>query len=223
MTRRWHARSLALGVLAVCLPAMTATAQTNYGKRKATRQLTLGAAFGVGASMILSPPPGAKVKPIFAWRGTAEASYPLTETVGTALGLGLDSRGYSLHPDGAPEDYVDTRITYFTFTPGFTFSAFYIGMNIAMPMSGTASSEAATSDISDAEMDNFTTLLEPRVGAIIPLMDEETGWMGLTILGGASLNEMVDRADVSGDESDYHMVSLHLGLTYQFAIPGTKR
>jgi hypothetical protein len=212
-------------VLAAALLAAAVTnvsAQSDYSKRKASRSLTVGLGFAGGASLDThEPPEGTNVSPIFAWRGTVDATYPLTPVISTTLSFGLDSRGTKYYADADDEVYNVGRFTYFTLTPAFRFSAFYLGLNLGFPMSGTSTvkqgsnASEQTADVSDATMEFYQTMIEPRIGAIIPLMDEESGWLGLTIIGGYQVNEIIEKAE-------NHYASLHLGLTWQFAIPGTK-
>ena len=56
------------------------------------------------------------------------------------------------------------------------------------------------------------------------MLEDKTGWLGLTIMAGYSLNEMGDRGDnLTDDDGSFNMVAGYLGVTYQFAIPGTAR
>lgn len=218
-------------VLAVALLlAESLLAQTDYSNRSATASLTLGLAVPLGASMIIDPPEGSKVSPIFAFGVDAAATFPLTPVISSCLNLGYASRGAKLRAESNSDVYDVTRVGYFGIAPGFQFSAFYIGVNFLMPMGGTITTKAgaATSetsrDLTSAEEDKLETLIEPRIGAVIPLLEDETGWLGLTILGGYTVNEMSDRGDNLPDNAGaFNMVSGQIGVTYQFAIPGTSR
>lgn len=213
-----------LGVLVA--PALRA--QTDYSSRKATSFLTVGLGLAGGASMILDPPEGSKVGPIFAYRITAETGYPLSPSISALLGLGLDNRGTRLRSFANTDVYTDTRVGYFAVTPGFSFSSFYIGMNFGFPMSGGYTSKSGpgaaeqSRDMTDAEFEKVETLLEPRIGAVIPIINNKTGWLSLSVIGGISLNELIDRGEVTADAAgDLKMVCGQIGVSYQFSIPGT--
>lgn len=205
------------------IPLLSAplAAQTDY-RGKSTNMLTVGLGFSGGASLISAPPEGAKVKPIFAWRLTADGSYPLNPTVGAQMSLGIDSRGTRLHQFEHPDQYVDTRVSYFVLTPGFKFSAFTLSFNIGLPMSGTFSTSAGSEDIPSEAWDKVEVLLEPRLGALIPLVEEPIGWLGLTLDAGYALNEMFETEGVTNGQ-DGHLITGHMGLTWQFGIQGTGR
>lgn len=197
--------------------------QTNYSKRKATRNYSVGIGFAGGASMILSPPEGSKVMPIFAPRFGIDASLPVSQTVTPMLSIGLDNRGTGLYAESNSDFYTLTKPTYFYLTPGITFSSFYLGLNIGLPMGGETEGASGNSvDFSDATKDKMLTVLEPRIGAIIPIVDEEIGWLGITFTGGYNLNPILDgQQDLPDQGGNFQSVSAHLGITWQFAIPNT--
>ena len=206
-------------------------AQTDYSSRGATQFLTVGPAFAGGASLHFAAREGTKLGPLFAYRITAEAGYPLGGAIRAQLGFGWDSRGIKERSPDNTEVYTKSRVNYFAITPGFGLSAFYLGMNIGFPMGGSVTTkggpddEEDTQDMSDAAFDKVEVLLEPRIGATVNLFEERSSWLALTIMGGISLNELMDRGDLpnSGADGigDYHLATMQLGLTYQFSIPGT--
>lgn len=206
-------------------------AQTDYSSRGATQFLTVGPGFAAGASLHFAAMEGTKLGPLFAYRITAEAGYPLGGAIRAQLGLGWDSRGIKERNPDNTEVYNKTRLNYFAITPGFGLSAFYLGMNIGFPMSGSVSfkggpnDEEHSEDLADAVFDKAEVLLEPRIGATVNLFEERSSWLALTIVGGISLNEMFDRGDLPSTGADgigdYHLATMQLGLTYQFSIPGT--
>jgi hypothetical protein len=229
MKRLFHSRiavaACALVALSVASPLY---AQSDYSNRMGSSHLTIGPGVAFGASMAVDASEGSKIKPIFAWHGGVDASYPLTPTIGTTLSLGLESRGTEVHPYNASESYADTRIQYFSINPGFTFSAFYLGINFALPLSGSTTYPApvGTREFSESDENKMNTLIEPRIGAIIPVMDSMIGWLAITLTAGISLDEFMDRGEKpAGMDSDvwgnYQNMSLYLGTTFQLAIPGT--
>lgn len=194
------------------------TAQGDFSGMHATSSLTAGVQFAGGASMTIDPPEGRKVKPLFAWRLGADATYPLTPVIMANLGFGLDSRGTRLHPPNDADVYTDTRIDYFYLNPGFRFGAFYTGFSFGFPMS--ANTTTHTGAEATVSSDILETMLEARLGAVITLLDVEPGWLGLSVVGGFALN---DFSTVVSTTESQQFVALHLGLGWQFAIPGTSR
>ena len=81
-------------------------------------------------------------------------------------------------------------------------------------------SESLTSD----QEDKLLTLLEPRIGAEFPLMEDKSGVLMFSIMAGYTVNEYTDRGDnVPDNAGTFNMVAGYLGVSYQFAIPGTQR
>jgi hypothetical protein len=218
-----------LGLVVLLGVVASASAQTDY-RTKATGMLSVGAGFAGGASLAIEPPDGFKNKPLFAWRLTADATYPLNPTVAAMLSIGLDSRGWRTHVHDEEDAFTDTRISYFTIFPAFRFSAFTLGVNIGFPMSATQtapdiSGNEITEDFSETRMSPFNgtlnTMIEPRLGVVIPVVDEDIGWLGLTLGGGIALDKAFE-PNIDSD-ANFQMVSGHLGFTWQFGIKGTGR
>ncbi|MEO5931317.1 MAG: hypothetical protein ABIR47_15395 [Candidatus Kapaibacterium sp.] len=221
-----------LGMAAVLgvLPAPQLSAQATFAGRNASAGLTVGASFEGGASMIIQPPKGSKVGPIFAYRFGADATYALTPVVSAGLGLGLDSRGTKLRGLDNSDYNSISHLSYFSIYPSFGFGVFRVGINMGVPLGGSTvtntPSSSSTTDLTADEFSKVEFLLEPRIGAVIPLLDDDTGVLALSIMGGFSLNEMSDRGSVSGASDiigDFHMVAGHIGLSYQLGIEGTRK
>jgi hypothetical protein len=203
--------------------AGTAHAQTDYSGRLATATLTVGPSFEGGASMVLDSPEGWKIKPIFAYRFGVVATYPLTPVIGATFGLGYENRGSRYHFYANADAFRDVHISYFTITPGFKFSAFALQLNLGLPLGGYVTTPSQTTDFTTAENDKINFMVEPRLGAVIPLMENQSGWLALTIMGGLTVSELSDRGPVSSSMGDDHNWAAYLGVNYQFSIPGTAR
>jgi hypothetical protein len=226
-------RATALLATAVLFAATLAPAlhAQGYSGRYATAGLTVGADFAGGASLIVQPPDGQKLGPIFAWRAGVDATYPLTPVISAGLGLGIDSRGTELRDIDNSEHYRITRVSYFTITPSFNFNAFSIGLNMGIPMGGSNTTKLGllatevTSDMSSDEFDRVEFMLEPRIGTSVVLLDDDNGALTMTLSGGYTLSTLQDLGNAASLDAfgDYHMASLHLGLSYQLAIPHTRR
>jgi hypothetical protein len=242
-------RSLLPAFCALILGALFAPsiqAQTDYSYRGALSRLSIG----VGASFGFAVPVGDltdtsagnhgkidEAAPGFATRFGLNLSYPLSRTIRLHLASGLDIRnvGKKLHnfeADGTELNARSYHVQYFYIEPGFSYSAFKLSLNIGMPMSATQpvpdpTGTVATDQTMEVPSDKMEMMLEPRLEASLVLIDEELGWLGLTFGGGFPLNTLFKKDDTSGlyqTEGDIPVtraLNLQLGLTYQFAIPGT--
>ncbi len=233
MNFRTFTRSLIVSGIVTVLGVASTRAQTDYSQNNSSRMLTVGAGVSGGISMTLDPPMNWKIGPVVAYRAGVDATYPLTSSIFGMLALGLDSRG-------AAQSWYDNanvtnrvRVNYFSIFPAVRFSAFAIGLNIGIPLGGVrtwkdGSENGEVERKLDADVDGLKTMIEPRIGAVIPLLDEEIGWLGITVFGGYTLNDLSISPDllsgqVVDSESKSNTVSLQLGLTWQFGIPGTAR
>jgi len=219
--------------------------QTDYSYRGALSRLAigLGASFGFAVPVgdltdtLLQGTPGREIDeaaPGLAFRFGLNISYPFTRTVRGTFATGLDIRkvGKKLHEATGTGTELDARsynVQYFYLEPGVSISAFRLALNIGMPMSGSQPIPgAAVGESMDIPSDNLEMMLEPRIGATLVLIDEEDGWLGLTIDGGFPLNKIFKETTpsvaggyVEGDIPATRILNGHLGLTYQFGIPGT--
>ncbi len=209
-------------------------AQTESGGvEMASSFLTLGPAVAGGASMSLYPPEGLKVAPTSAYRFGAEMVYPLTDVIGGTMGLGYDSRAIRLRSLNSADIYQTTRVGYFSMMPGVHFNAFWLGLNIGLPLGASLTRQmgtgmpASTTAMSDEDFKQVEVLVEPRIGVLVPVYQSGSGWLGISFSAGISLNDFLYRDDlpVNPDHElgNYQIVSALLGITYQFAIPGTSR
>lgn len=223
-----------------------AHAQTDYSYRGALSRLSIG----VGASFGFAVPVGDltdtslgnhgkidEAAPGFATRFGLNLSYPLSRTIRLHLASGLDIRnvGKKLHNFDAEGTELNSRpynVQYFYIEPGFSYSAFKLSLNIGLPMSASQpipdpAGTVASDQTMEVPSDNVEMMLEPRLEASLVLIDEEMGWLGLTFGGGFPLNTLFKKDETSllypseGDIPSTRALNLQLGLTYQFAIPGT--
>jgi len=233
-TRSASLRTLfVVAALAVAGGVPLLRAQGDLPYDKATSYLTIGPSFAGGASVSLEPPQGNKVAPSFGFRFGADMAYPLTSSIGGTFLLGYESRAVRLRSLEDPDVYSSSRVGYMAIMPGFQFGAFWIGMNFGLPLGGSVTRKAGQNadeisrDMTDTEYDKVDVTLEPRIGTVIRVHDDQNGWVGITLNGGLTLNEFFDMGDVPSAARDivgnYQTASMHLGLTYQFAIPGTAR
>lgn len=227
-------RTMCAAVMLACTVYGTELrAQEDFPRDKATSYLTIGPTFAGGASMSIAPPEGLKVAPSFAWRFGADLSYPLTPVVAGTFMLGYESRAVRLRALSTSEMYVSRRVGYLAITPGFQFGGFWLGMNFGLPLGGGETfkngpnSEVLSRDMTDEDFERVDVTLEPRVGGVIPIHNDATGVLSITLSGGISLNQFFDLSDPNGvlneNLGNYQTVSAHMGISYQFAIQGTEK
>jgi hypothetical protein len=239
MSIRISVRVMVAGVV-LLLAGASLQAQTNYSYQKASARMTAGAWVEGGISFdpnveiteeAFTPELG------FAFRASASVTYPFTSSIFGTLNLGLDSRS-GIHRSSKNDDIRHgVKLSYFSIFPAVRFSAFILGVNIGLPMSGTSISRLDSS-LPETEVDiesvggKLNTMIEPRIGAILTLMDEQSGWLGLSIMAGYPVNNLVESVfddiniispvvTVTTETRETHIPTVQLGLTYQFAIPGT--
>lgn len=222
----------ALSVFAVTI----AGAQTDYSARKASSRFTIGVGGSLGIAVgtggidsTLEPAPGV------AYRFGVNMQYPVSKVINALLAAGLEGRGVGVKVN----KQLDTRsysARYFYVEPGISWSSFKIALNIGLPMGGTepinTPYDAAFTDVTRDMPDKALGLMiEPRLGASLVLMDEKAWWLGLTIDVGLPVTSFYDesyRNDQKGrlleeDIPSTRLLNGHLGLTYQFSIPGLGR
>lgn len=208
-------------LVAAVVAAGSAHAQTDY-RTQSSGMFTIGIGFAGGASLTLEPPEGSKIKPVFAWRLTTDMTYPINPTVAAQLSLGLDNRGVRRHHQANADAWADEHISYFSMYPSFKFSVVSLGVNFMLPMGGSVTYfNGQSEDFTDEINDKLHTLIEPRLGITVPIVDEEIGWLGLTFGGGVTIGDYIETP--AGSEINNQMVSGHAGLTWQFGIKGTGR
>lgn len=222
-----HTRLYRLGaglmsaILLLLLLAPDSSAQ-EFKDRESRAGLTIGPGFMGGASMIIESRETQKIKPIFAWRAGVHTTYPLNEVISAGLELGVDNRGTREHYFDNSDLYADTRVTYFSLYPNFVFGGFNLGFNLGFPLSASYTlANGSSIDVSDT--DELPLLIEPRIGVTLPLVDVKEGWLSLVFGTGFSFNPLIDYPGPANIVGDWRNVSAHLGMRFEFGIPGTER
>ncbi|MDB5035413.1 MAG: hypothetical protein JWQ98_2654 [Chlorobi bacterium] len=206
---------------------------SRYFDRRSTADLTIGAGYALGGSTFLDPAENWKITPVTSYKFGVDITYPLAPIASAALSLGLDSRGGKSTWYQTSEIWDTRRVSYFSINPGIILSGFYIGINFGVPLGGTrtwhngAEDRTYAQDI-DAGYNKLLTMVEPRIGAVLPLTDQDIGWLGLTLMAGYNLNDISEnRSFLPGEDPkktySTQTVAAQIGLTWQFSIPGTSR
>lgn len=219
--------------MTLCVTANVCLAQPADTPPTASRMLAIGAGWVAGASMLLDPADNWKVSPVFAWRGNVDMNYPINANMGVWLSFGLDRRGGEFHWYNDKEVTERRMVNYFAVMPALSFKGLLVGLNLGFPMGGTRTyrngTDAGERTVGlDASVDKLELMIEPRLGGVIPVVDEEIGMLGITISGGYNFGNMSERRDfmpgeIPGKTFATENASLHLGLTWLFGVPGTAR
>jgi hypothetical protein len=198
-------------------------AQTDYSSRKATSRIGVGVGAAIGIALPTGGdlPDSIEAAPGFAFRGGINLTYPITRTFGVLFNGGLDLRsiGKKVSGQSTSQSY---GVSYLFLEPGVSVSAFRLSLNIGLPSNLTLPDSGAV----PATKDDLEMMLEPRLGATLVLMDEKEWWLGLNVDVGLALNklykdEAITRLVLEKDVPAMSMLSAHLGVTWQYGIPGT--
>jgi hypothetical protein len=184
--------------------------------------------------LVISRSETEETSPIFAFRVGALLAYPFDPTISGTLALGFDQRGVKATRDvtvfipdtsALPTIERTDRLNYFTITPGIKISMFHLGLNIGVPLGGTHITPDSTLEFSSEDRENLILMIEPRIGAIFPVMDSESGWLGLLLNAGYSLTSYMKEVNSQGQKVDspFQFATLQAGLTWQFALGGSRR
>jgi hypothetical protein len=228
MTRCFSLPAVVLAAaLLVSGSAMTIHAQTDYSSRKASSRLGVGAGASIGVALPISGelPDSVEAAPGFAFRGGLNLTYPVTSSFGVLFNFGLDTRGVGKKFKSESDNRV-WRLNYLFLEPGISISAFRLSVNIGLPSGGSeplGAVGAATSS-RDIESDELEMMIEPRIGGTLILVDTKEWWLGLNVDAGMTINRVFKDEIADVMKTDVHamkMLSAHLGLTWQFGVPGT--
>lgn len=203
------------------LTSLSARAQ-DFDDREARAGLTIGPGIQTGASMTLDSKQGYKIKPVFAYKLEAHATYPLTPIINAGLGLGYESRGTREHVFDRSDIWQDYRVGYFTINPSFSFSGVNMGFVFGFPVGGGITNYGGASFDFD-ESDDIPVMIDARLEGVIPIYDDEVGWLSLVFGGGYSLNELIDYPEGTELFGDWNHVSGHIGFRFEFLVPDTER
>jgi hypothetical protein len=140
---------------------------------------------------------------------------PFTDDAKTGLAVDLAycTYGYELKATFKEDEPSTLTFNYLTFGPSFHVSGFLVGFNFGIPLGGNI--EAFNGSESDINSEDLATMVELRLGAMIPLVESQTGRLNLLLMGGYFLTGQY-KEDNSGFNT--HPASLGLGLNYIFNV-----
>ena len=218
-----------ISIFSVFLLSIVVTkSQTNYGDINATDFLTIGLGGSIGYSMATNTPPtGLKVSPKFGTQFGLDLIMPFSRMLSGGLSIGLDNRATGIFENSDNNNTINNQLNYISIFPFLKISTLIIGVNFGLPKSGkftvnrTSASEIST-DYSDEDVKSVDMMIEPRLGAVAPLLDEEIGWLGLTFSLGYCINKIYKENQTGAlvaltnldKKFDGNLASAHLGLTW---------
>lgn len=203
------------------------------------KHLELGPFFTAGASIFQGDvPDGTKTDIHFAYTGGALVGYSFHPHWGAMLGIGYESRGMKFYQQDNKDFTQNITLNYITIQPSVRFKQFLLGVSIGMPSGGTeeiqgtlasGSTGLILTGTSDVNKDNLATLIDIRIGALIPIVESNNGNLDFMIQACYSVSDAFNAGHLRTvgqtttatiDKSP--LPSLQLGITYLFAPMGNQ-
>ncbi len=210
------------GWVLIAAGADQAIAQTDYSARGATSRLSIGASVNPGFSVPIGSLDSTEEAALgFAFHAGINVTYPVSTDIRVFANAGFDTRNLGAKKGDALEATI-YNASYFYIEPGFAVSALRISLNIGLPMGASISPPEGESQELDSDV--LETLIEPRIGALLVLIDDADYWLGLSVDGGFPVNKLFKEEYFTPELSrvpETTPLSAHIGVTFQFAIPGT--
>lgn len=165
----------------------------------------------------------------FAYTAGALGAYELSETFGITVGLGYQSRPIYFRDEQNADNWErKAEITYISIQPGVKFGAFMVGVDFNMPGSITITDKGEVPPPIDASMsgvtdDDLATVIDIRLGALIPLTKSKSSELNFFIQGAFGLtsaieNQKFTKGDNVGDDRTFPVGTLQGGLCYTFNL-----
>ncbi len=192
----------------------SSTSSNRYG-------MYLGAFVGGKGAFNVNIPDGRKGGPGFAPEFGAMVYLPFGKKspVGVSFEIGANSYSFINKPnkDATDDNTITEKYNYFTFAPSLNLAGFKLGVLFGFPTSASALNGAGTSmagataydsasyaqylieritnpdAVYDPDLSEFLgTLVEARIGGMIPLLDDDTGRLDLHLQAGYVLTGLYD-------------------------------
>ena len=187
---------------------------------------TVGPFFTAGADVFSGQvPKGSKTDAQFAFTGGAFGAFNFSPKFAIALGVGYEQRGLYFRDEQSDTLWQSTsKINYFSIQPSLKFQAFMVGVSIGMPLSisqvntqGPASFPALVQK-TDGDL---KTLIDVRMGGMIPIMQNEKSDLNFFVQGSYSLTSALkEGVDPNNNNAavKYPLPTLQLGFCYTFEL-----
>lgn len=151
----------------------------------AYKHIEFGAGGTLGASIFNGTvPDGSKTDIHFpAYLIQAMGIYSFHPYWGLALGIGYESRGMYFKQQNVTEPNIDYTLNYISIQPSIKFKQFLLGVTIGLPSSASFKYNQGNGVTSERSVgkDSINTLVDIRIGAMLPIFENETGALFLLI------------------------------------------
>jgi hypothetical protein len=204
----------------------------------AYKHIQVGAGGTLGASIFNGTvPDGSKTDIHFpAYLIQAMGIYAFHPYWGVALGVGYESRGMYFKQQNVTEPNVDFSLNYFSLQPSIKFKQFLLGVTIGLPLGASVKSNPGSgvpSRTTDIGKDTMNTLIDIRIGGMLPIVESDAGSLYFLINASWNLSDAFNQkfytpgqtvptgqtAPTPITKSPIH--TIQIGLSYLFA-PGGK-
>ena len=147
---------------------------------------------------------------------TGYLPFSKSSIIGASLDLGYTTYAILSAPSTNANDnntFV-AKVSYFTIVPTFDAGALTVGICFGFPMNSTATNNSGSISVSNGT-DSLGTIIEIRLGGMIPLVNAQLGRLDLLIQAGYMVTGMSSSSSTSNNP---HAASISLGLNYLFAL-----
>ncbi|HET6401061.1 MAG TPA: hypothetical protein VFH95_06635 [Candidatus Kapabacteria bacterium] len=221
--------SVLVAIIAVCGINRVASGQDSAAAN-AWKSALAGPFFeGGGAVSAGNVASGAKTNFLFAWATGARGVFPLAPNIALSAALGYDARSIEYYKQDDQNFKFDYTFDYFAIRPGIQLGDFSLGLGLGIPLGYSvtvqqgAGQSSKTSSIGASGM-NF--LLELRLGAAVPLIQNENGQLQFLVEASYAFNHLVANGPLSyygpGTQSSASnngpLATLQLGFAYLFNL-----
>jgi hypothetical protein len=172
---------------------------------------------------------GAKTNFLFAWAAGARGVFPLAPNIAFTAALGYDARSVEFYKQDDQNVKDDYTFNYFAIRPGMQLGDFSLALGLGVPLGYSddiqqrAGESIKTTSVGASGMD---FLIELRLGAAIPLIQNENGQLQFLVEASYAFNHLVDNGPLyyygpgtqSSVSNDGPLATLQLGFAYLFNL-----
>jgi hypothetical protein len=215
------------------LGAVSFTASDSFAQEFAQpyKKLEFGPFASGGLSVFQGDvPDGSKTDIHTAFTFGALGAFTFNPDWGVALGIGYESRGMYFHQESQDVPNQDFTINYLSFQPSLKFKSFLLGINIGVPMGGTAliktSAGSSSADIPDSSLN---TIIDIRAAGLLPIVENDMGNLDFYIQASYCISDAIGGSGfltvgqtTATPVTKSPLPTLQIGLAYLFS-PGGKQ
>jgi len=187
--------------------------------------------FGVGLAIsfkggvnTMDPPDGVKNDYVFTAMPDIGAQVYLPFGTENNMGIVFDlaylSFPYKFKLYGQEDVNWLDKVSYFAIAPNFHLSGFMIGFNFCLPLAASSDNNVAGNSYTyNYQKDNMKFIIDAHIGALIPLINTETGRFNLLIQAEYALSDIFENDLITKNpqqEFNIQPVAIKFGLSYIF-------